>query len=126
MPFTISAGKAQVPPGKYLAVLETVDELPSDNPAYPGTFRKWSFLANVGEELIPISATSSVNNGPQTKSYRWLKALLRRDLVSGETIPDPIGQQVMVVIGVNKAGYSTVLELEPLEQPATISDGIPR
>jgi len=116
-----------VEPGTYKASLEKVEVLPSANPNYPGDFRKWHFLVDVRGSLTAITATSSMNNGPKTKTYKWLKALLRRELRSGERIESPVGQQVLVVIENNEKGYPSIVELLPIaEAPEQVLQGVPR
>lgn len=124
MPFEIAGAK--IPAGVYTGVLEKVEVLPSINPQYPGEFRKWHFLVDVNGSLQPITATSSLNTGPQSKSYTWLSALLRRDLKAGESIPDPVGQRALITVADNKKGYSTIMSLAPIAEPEQVVPGVPR
>lgn len=124
MPFEIAGAK--IAPGTYVGVLERVEKLPSVNPQYPGEFRKWHFLVDVNGSLQTITATTSLNTGPQSKAYAWLSALLRRELRAGESIPDPVGQRASIVIADNKKGYSSIQNLLPLNEPEQVVAGIPR
>lgn len=117
---------AAIMPGTYSGVLEKVEVMPSKNPAYPNDFRRWSFLIDIAGTLTPITATSSLNNGPKTKTYRWLSALLRRELRAGERIESPVGQRVLVVVANNSKGYAGVEDLLPLAEPEQVVPGVPR
>ena len=121
--FEITAGANDIKPGRYKAVLEKVEIKTSGE---FGEFRKWSFLADVDGALVPISGVTSMANSPQSKGYAWLKALLRRDLKAGEKIDSPVGQNVTLVIELNKKNYPAIKDLEPLEQPEQVEPGIPR
>lgn len=122
MPFTISTPRDNIPPGTYTGVLTKVE---NDESEY-GTFNKWFFLVDVNGKAIEISAVTSTNTGPRSKAYKWLTALLRRPLQSGETIDDPIGQKAILTIGDNEKGFSTVQEVAPFEGPAEVLPGVPR
>ena len=117
---------AKIAPGIYQGMLEKVEVLPSPDPRYPGDFRKWHFLLNVGTELLPITATSSLNTGTRSKSYIWLSAILGRALRAGEHIDDPVGKRVMITVADNEKGYSTIMALAPFTEPEQVVPGVPR
>lgn len=106
MPFTISEG-INIPDGQYLATLESVEV--ENTGGFDGTgFRTWNWLVDVNGEMTPLSAVTSHNTGPKSKAYAWLTALLRRPLLAGEQLDDPVGQRVMITIGRNAKGYASI------------------
>ena len=122
MPFEITAGADSVKPGRYRAALTKVEIGQSTF----GDFRSWHFLVDVEGVATEVTGVTSLNTGPQSKAYAWLKALLRRDLKAGEKLEDPVGQNVTVVVELNKKGFATITDLEPLAEPAQVEAGIPR
>lgn len=124
MGFDVSGVKIR--PGIYEGTLESVKVEPSKDPRFPNDFRKWVFLLKVDGELTPLSATSSLNTGPRSKSYEWLSALLRRPLKAGEHIDDPVGQRVMITVADNEKGYSTIMALSAIAEPEQVVPGVPR
>ena len=115
-----------IAPGIYKGVLEKVEVLPSTDERYPGDFRKWHFLLDVEGTLTPITATSSLNNGPKTKTYRWLKALIRTDIKAGATVPSPVGQSAQIKVTRKPNGYAGVEDVLPLAEPEQVVAGVPR
>lgn len=131
MPFTVSSGQKadQVAVGTYPATLEAVNIVNLVGFSGVATdFHEWHFLANVNGELTPISGLTSMFTGPASKTNKWLAALLRRELKAGEQLDDPIGQQCLVVVGINKKGYSNVTDVLPAPQQemSDLIPGVPR
>ena len=132
MPFTVGSVSDHIEPGTYPGMLEAVTI--KNIVGFTGEaadFREWHFLVTINGEGKPLSALSSMNMGPQSKSYKWLSALLRRPLQAGEQIEDPIGANALLVVGDNKKGYSTILDVLPAAAPpeqTTLPDGssVPR
>ena len=64
-----------IPDGAYTAMLENVEEGDGNF----GKFRRWHWIVDVpgatGVELIPLTQLTSVNTGPQSKSFKQLAAL---------------------------------------------------
>lgn len=124
MPFTISEG-INIPDGQYLATLESVEV--TNEGGFDGKgFRTWNWLVDVGGELTPLSAVTSHNTGPKSKAYKWLSALLRRPLLAGEQLDDPIGARVTITIGRNEKGYASITGMAPFNAAETVMDGVPR
>lgn len=123
MPFTIPEQK-DIPDGSYPAVLENVSEAPGQF----GTQRRWTWLIEVGQEIIPHTTLTSGNTGPRSTSYGFLKALIGRDPQPGETIADPTGTRVLVTITHNDKGYPKVSAVSPFQQPqmSAAMEGVPR
>lgn len=133
MPFTVGSNtKGNIPAGTYPATLEAVTIVNIVSTFSPDgkDMREWHFLANVNGELQPISGLTSLSTGPASNAYRWLGALLRRPLQAGESIEDPIGQQCIVVVGLNQKGYAAVRDVLPATnvEQTTLPDGtqVPR
>ncbi len=132
MPFTVSSNEGHVEPGTYPGLLQAVTI--KNIVGFSGIaedVREWQFQVSVNGDLKPLSAISSMNMGPQSKSYKWLTALLRRPLLAGEQLDDPIGANALLVVGDNKKGYSTILDVLPAPQTpqqSTLPDGssVPR
>jgi len=128
VPFTVSAsGASDIPSGTYTGMLEAVgettisSEFGQDQPMF-----RWDFQVNVNGELKPINALNTKRIGPGSKTRKWLEAFLRRPLIVGETIDDPVGANALIVIGPNKKGYSSVLDVLPAPQHDEVMPGVPR
>jgi hypothetical protein len=129
MPFEITAGGPDIPPGTYKGTLESVtieQATVGFNGQPPDKYRLWSFLIDVDGTLVPISATSSMGTSPKTKSYAWLTALLGTAPQSGETIEDPIGKMVLITVSKGDNGFPKVQSLTAYVEPAQAQPGIPR
>jgi hypothetical protein len=122
---TFEIGGVDIPDGVYSATLEGT-EIQKDGGFDGKGYRKWHFLIDVNGELTPWTALTSFHTGPRSNTRKWLEALLRRPLVIGEKIDDPVGQKVTVVIGRNDNGYAKINELQPLGEPQQILPGVPR
>ena len=94
MPFEIAKSNKDIEPGTYKASLAEVSIKEGES----GQYRLWDFLADVNGELVPVSATSSMNTGPKSKAFQWLTALTGRAPQAGEVIEDPIGKMVLLTI----------------------------
>lgn len=117
----------EIADGTYPAVVESIV---SDTGNY-GPFRKWSFLvehvaADGSKKIDSISAITSGNTGPRSKTYAWLTAIIGRAPKAGEKIEDPTGTRVLVTIEHNDKGFPTVAQLTPLVEPVQVEAGIPR
>lgn len=122
MPFEITGG-SKIEPGTYKAQLTRVE---SGIPTSFGNARKWYFLADVNGEGEELTALTSENTGPQSKSYQWLTVLLGRAPSAGETIQDPTGKTVMVQVEKNDKGFPKIVALIPIVEPVQVEAGIPR
>lgn len=122
MPFTIGGG-SNIAPGTYKGQLTRVE---SGIPTAFGTARKWYFLLDVDGKGEELSAMTSENTGPQSKAFRWLKALTGRVPQAGEVIDDPVGKTVMIEVTHNDKGFATVGDLIPIVEPVQTEAGIPR
>jgi hypothetical protein len=124
MPFQITESES-IAPGTYRASLEKVEL--SRTEKYGGSdFRKWHFLVDVDGKLVPISATTSVNTSTRTTSFKWLQAILGREIKAGETIDDPVGSQCLVVIVTKDNGFSKITDVLPLQGVQEVVPGLPR
>jgi hypothetical protein len=126
MPFTVTENTG-IPAGTYTGMLEAVSEttISSEFGKDQEMFR-WDFQVNVNGALQPINALSTKRIGPGSKTRKWLEALLRRPLLVGETIDDPVGANALIVIGPNKKGYSSILDVLPAPQHEEVLPGVPR
>ena len=126
MPFTITES-ADIPAGTYTGMLQAItEELISSDFGKDQPMWKWEFQVNVNGDLKPINALSTQRTSPASKTRRWLEALLRRPLQVGETIEDPVGANALIVVGPNKKGYSTILDVLPAPQHDEVLPGVPR
>lgn len=128
MPFTVGSNSDHVEPGTYPAILQAVEVATITSSFGVKDMYRWQFQVAVADDLKPMDALSSMNMGPQAKAHKWLTALLRRPLVAGEQIADPIGANALVVIGDNAKGYSTITDVLPAPQTAMseLLPGVPR
>lgn len=122
MPFEIPTG-TPIEPGNYTAMLERVEVDPGGS---FGSFRKWHWIVDVNGEATPMTALTSENTGPQSKSYQWLTALLGRTPQAGEKIEDPTGKRVVLTIEKNAKGFPTVVLVAPFSEPQQVLPGTPR
>ena len=126
MPFTITES-ADIPAGTYSGMLEGVSETTiSSEFGKDQVMWRWDFQLNVNGALKPINALSTQRTTAGSKTRRWLEALLRRPLQVGETIEDPVGANALIVVGPNKKGYSTILDVLPAPQHDEVLPGVPR
>jgi hypothetical protein len=122
MPFTITGGNSNIPPGTYKAQLTGVqDGIPTEF----GTARRWTWLVDVNGEGQELNDLTSENNGPKSKSFGYLEVLIGRKPVAGETIEDPTGKTVLLEIG-EKNGWPKVSAVLPFAEPSQVEAGIPR
>jgi hypothetical protein len=111
-----------IEPGNYPAVLESVTE---DDGKF-GKYRRWTFLVEVEDKIVPLTAVTSSNTGPQSKSYQWLTAILGVPPQAGTVLPAPTGKRVMVQIGRNEKNFPTIEHVVTFVSPQTVMDGVPR
>jgi hypothetical protein len=121
MPFEIAAGNKGIAPGTYKGQLVEVGIKNGET----GDYRLWDFVAEVDGELVPVSATSSMNTGPKSKAFQWLTALTGRAPQAGEVIEDPIGKTVLLTISQKDNGFPKVDLLTAYVEPAKVGD-VPR
>jgi hypothetical protein len=67
-------------------------------------YRWWEFTTEDGRS---ISAISSMNVGPKSKSGQWIAALLGRQPVMGESV-EVIGLPCLIGVSVDEEGFSQV------------------
>jgi len=125
MPFTITDSK-EIPAGTYSGMLEAVNSRQITSEYGSKEMWEFHFQLNVNGELRPISGLTTQATTPASKARKWLTALLRRDLKAGETIDDPVGANALIVVGPNKKGYSTILDVLPAPQHEEVLPGVPR
>lgn len=121
-----------VPDGVYTAMLEEVEE----GDGSFGKYRKWHFLVDVPSdklgkpagtvEIVPLSALTSINTGPQSKSYKWLTALLGGAPQAGTAVASPNGSRAVVTVTHNDKNFPTISDVGPYVDPVKSGDGIPR
>ena len=123
---TFEIGGDDIPDGQYSGTLTGTEVVPEGGFDGKG-FRKWHFLLDVAGEMTPFTAVTSFATGPRSNSRKWLEALLRRPLVVGEKLDDPVGQKVTVTIVRNEKGYGKIGELQPVAaEPDFGIPGVPR
>lgn len=123
MPFTIDPPKgANIPDGTYKAQLMNVNSTTGQF----GAQREWYFLVDVNGKGEELKAFTSANTSPSSKAFKWLSALLGRTPQTGETIEDPTGKTVMLVIAKNDKGYPAIVDVMPHVEPVQVEAGIPR
>ena len=116
-----------IPDGSYVATLEKVE---ADKGNF-GDFRKWSFIVHdvtteEGKQDLPITALTSANTGPQSKSFQWLTALLGAPPKAGTKIESPTGSRCVVTITHNDKGFPKVETVGPFVDPQQTLPGVPR
>lgn len=122
MPFEITGG-SNVAPGTYKGQLIRVE---AGIPTSFGNARKWYFLVDVNGSGEELTALTSENTGPQSKTYGWLTALLGRAPQAGETIEDPTGKTVLIQVEKNEKGFPKIVAVLPHVEPQQVEAGIPR
>jgi hypothetical protein len=108
--------------GSYTASLESVIE---DSGQF-GKFRKWTFLVEAAGEILPLTALTSANTGPQSKSYQWLTALLGSAPKAGTVVESPNGKRCIVTVSHNEKGFPKIDAVGPYVEPQQAVPGIPR
>ena len=122
MPFEIEASGPDIDDGTYPAILESVTE---DSGQF-GKFRKWTWLVEKSDTIVPLTVYTSAKTGTQTKSYAFLAGLLGKEPQIGERYEDPTGTRVLVTIVRNKKGFPTVDSVSPYTEPQQVMPGVPR
>lgn len=122
MPFEITQSGPDIPDGTYPAVLESVTE---DTGQF-GKQRKWTWLIELNDQIIPLTCITSAVTSTGSKSYQLLAGLLGKEPVVGERYEDPTGTRVLVTIGRNKKQYPTVDSVQPFTEPQQVLPGVPR
>lgn len=133
MQFTVGSNSDVIPAGTYTGILEavTIKNIVSRFNPNGDDMREWHFQINVNGDLKPVDGLTSQATGPNSTAYRWLSALLRRDLKAGEQIESPVGQNCLCVVKVSERGFSKVTDVLPAPNPpeqSTLPDGssVPR
>jgi len=121
---------ADIPDGKYVATLAGVTVKKG---GFGGNdYRSWEWLVEVpGEngaeaEIVPLTQLTSVNTGPQSKSFKQLTALLGEAPKAGQSIEAPTGKRVVLMITHNDKRFPTVQDVGPYIDPQATLPGIPR
>ena len=123
MPFQITGPSLEIADGTYPAILEKVEEYKHDT---YGDGRKWHWLVEHDGKVDPLSSITSNNTGPASKVYKYLSALLGRELKAGEKIEDPTGSRCLLQITHNSKGFPKVEAVLPFVNPQQTLEGIPR
>ena len=97
--------------GQYPAILVTIERKETKDGE---SFRVWRFKTAAGAEL---SGSSSLSAGPQSKAYRWARAIIGRAPQPGERVGFLFGKPCIVDVQVNDAGFAKVVEVHPAGQP---------
>lgn len=119
---TISAGAPQtdIEPGTYEVTLTDISEprtiLPQTGPnaGKEVTLRDWTFALEDGTE---IRGSASTANGPKSKTYAWLTALLGgTPPLVGQSYPKSqlVGRIALATITVDEGGWPKIANLSAL------------
>lgn len=118
---TISAGaQTDVDPGVYEVTLTDISEprtiLPQSGPnaGKEVTLRDWSFAMEDGTE---IRGSASIANGPKSKTYAWLTALLGGTPPAvGQSYPKAqlLGRMALATVTVDEGGWPRITNLSAL------------
>lgn len=112
----------EIDDGVYPAVLENVETAEGNF----GQYRKWSFLVDHDGKVDSLSALTSANTGPKSKSYAWLTVLFGKAPQAGEKLESPTGTRVLVTITHNDKGFPTVSDIAAYSEPQQVLPGVPR
>src|SRR3989337_3124030 len=93
--------------GQYAATLVSIERKETKEGDF---FRVWHFKTVTGAEL---SGSSSLSSGPQSKAYRWARAIIGREPQPGERAGFLFGKGCIVEVKVNDAGFAKVVEVYP-------------
>lgn len=83
------AKEVALEPGAYRARLVNVEEADGKNydTGEPEPYRRWTFeIIEEGFEGTELVASSSMSFGPNSKARKWVEALLKRKVESGEKL----------------------------------------
>lgn len=119
---TISAGApvTQIEPGVYEVTLTEISEprtiFPQTGPNAGSevTLRDWTFALEDGTE---IRGSASIANGPKSKTFAWLTALLGGQApVVGQAYPKSqlLGRMALATITVDEGGWPKISNLSAL------------
>lgn len=103
--------------GQYPATLVTIERKETKDGE---AFRVWRFKTAAGAEL---SGSSSLSSGPQSKAYRWARAIIGRAPQPGERAGFLFGKPCIVDVQVTDAGFAKVVEVYPAARTDTITVG---
>jgi hypothetical protein len=94
-----------LPAGVYPATFGNIEEQSNDQ----GTYWLWTFIAQKGDEVVEVTATSSPRITPRTKAAKFL-AGLGVNVAVGQSVnfDELLGSVCQLVISINDAGYSRI------------------
>jgi len=120
----------EIPPGTYKAQLagtSVIEEGSFKTPQNPkGSYRKWDWLVEVGDEVVPFSDNTSLNNGTKTFAYQRLTALLGQAPQAGTAVEDPTGKTVTLTFGKGDGGFPKITQVGAFVDPQQTLEGLPR
>lgn len=130
MTFEIPQDQTDIPDGTYKAQLLGTSIRSGGkftSPQNPdGNYRVWDWAVEVGGEIVPLSDTTSINNGPKTVAYARLTALLGKAPQAGDKIEDPTGKTVVLTIGHKENGFNKIEQVGAYVDPQQTLPGVPR
>lgn len=92
-----------------------------------GDFRTWDWLVEMPDGTTAnFSDSTSLNNGPQSKAYARLTALLGAAPQAGSKVDDPTGKTVILTIGKKENGFPKIDGIGPYVAPVQTEAGLPR
>jgi hypothetical protein len=132
---TVSAGApaTDIEPGTYVAVLSAIDGpktiIPrgGPNPGQPTDILEWTFATDEAE----VQGITSAKYGPNSKTVKWLTAILGTAPAVGQTLTAEqlIGREVQIVVAISDSGWPKVTDLvampkrpgKPVAKPAPVA-----
>lgn len=114
--------------GSYPAALASVEV---KSGGFGGSdYRYWEWLVECKDDkgetqIVPCGQLTSMNTGPQSKSYQNLAAL-GVELKAGLEVEAPIGKRAVVTIKHNDKGFPKVDSVSPYIDPQQVLPGTPR
>ena len=119
MPFEVKGYIPSIKPGAYQAVCTSVEERsPKADPT--NIFRVWTFELADGSHRT-VDGSSSLASSPKSKGGKWLRAILGREPIEGETVA-PEGMPCTIIVAIKETtGYEYVETVAPPATPADSS-----
>jgi hypothetical protein len=109
----VTSGAPNIPPGTTAATLISLRPKVINTADGEKDVLEWTFSTDNGE----ISAISSLNTGPKSKTFGFLVALLGKDNVNiddGFDEPDLVGKQALASIVIDDRGWPKIDALIPM------------
>jgi hypothetical protein len=109
----VTSGAPNIPPGTTAATLISLRPKVINTADGEKDVLEWTFSTDNGE----ISAISSLNTGPKSKTFAFLVALLGKENVNiddGFDEPDLVGKQALASIVIDDRGWPKIDALIPM------------